>query len=365
MKRRDFFHLGLSGVISADLTGCSVFRPHKYEITQPEWTPLEFDKMVSKPYGTMPMAEIGSTGIEVSKFGFGSHMHRKFLSYEKEREWMVREAFDLGVNFYDIYDVEGRLFQYEPMGRYLKEMIHDVVISVTMHPLEGLTINEEMERDLRLLGRDYIDLIRIHAWEDSSDKNVLKRQSGHRWDWWETLFKYKEKGYVRAVGVPIHKRENLDQPLAELPIDFVMLPFNFYHNWYAMAPHDYRSTINELEKRGIGIITMKPFLGDRLATPFHRISTQLDKNGDISFPQACLRYIINTDARIDSTLVGMNNPFQVYENSTAFFKPEMSGEEQKLLKKIRKNAKITNVSELFLPEQYKFLNDWVPALKAL
>ena len=241
---------------------------------------MEIQKVIPKPYGVMPMAELGSTGIEVSKLGFGSHIHRKFLKYKKEREWMVREAYDLGINFFDIYDVEGRHFQYEPMGRYLRPMINNVVISVTMHPFKGLTIEEEIERDLRLIGRDYIDLMRIHAWEDSQDEHVLKSQSGHRWEWWEKLFRFKEKGYIRAVGVPLHKCEHLVQPLAGFPIDFVMLPFNFYHNWYMMKAHDYRSTIDELSRKGIGIITMKPFLGDRLATPFHAMASQLDSSGE-------------------------------------------------------------------------------------
>ena len=83
-----------------------------------------------------------------------------------------------------------------------------------------------MERDLRLFNRDYIDLVRIHAWKNTQDEKELAAQVGHRWEWWETLFRMKEKGYVRAVGVPIHEQADIVEPLTQLPLDFVIVPYN-------------------------------------------------------------------------------------------------------------------------------------------
>ena len=358
MKRRDFIVKG-TGALGAGFIGCSAFGPKTFKIEKAVLTPLDFDTKVPKPKGTMPMAEIGTTGIRVSKFGFGSHMRQDMVKYEKEREWMIREAWDLGVNFFDVYDYEHRVFQYEPMGRHLAPMINDAVISITLHPYEGRTVEEEMERDLKLFRRDYIDLVRLHAWKNTQDEKIIRHQGGHRWEWWETLFKFKEKGIVRAVGVPIHNREDLKEPLAELPIDFVMLPYNFYHNWYRMEPHDFDSTIQTLHKKGIGIITMKPFLGDRLVTSFREIAAKLDESGEVNFAKASLRYIINSGVKIDSTLCGMYNPYHVYENSDAFFNPEMSDEERILFRKVRKAVKINNVTKNLLPEYYQFLEEWV------
>ena len=287
-------------------------------------------------------------------------MRKELIKYVKEREWMIREAYDMGINFFDIYDRFGGTYQLEPMGSHLAPMINDVVISVTMSLYDGRTVEQELERDMRLLRRDYIDLVRTYAWKNSNDEKVLSTQSGHRWEWWEKLFKLKEKGYIRAVGVPIHNIDSLEQPLAELPIDFVFLPFNFYHNWYRMQPHDFDSTISTLRKKGIGVITMKPMLGDRLVTPLHRIAAQCDESGEVTFSKACLRYIINSEVKVDSTLNGMFNPYHIYENIDAFYNPEISDEERNLLKTVRKVAKINNVSKTLLPEHYQFLEDWAP-----
>ena len=248
------------------------------------------------------------------------------------------------------------------MGRHLAPMINDVVISITMWPFEGRTIEEELERNLRLFGRDYIDLVRLHAWKNTQDEAELKKQGGHRWEWWETLFRLKEKGYIRAVGVPVHNHEDIAQSLAELPLDYVILPYNYYHNWYRMEPNNFSSLIADLHEKGIGVITMKPLLGDRLVTPFRRMAARFDKSGEVNLPKAGLRYIINSGnyGNIDSTLCGMYNPSHVYENIDAFFNPEMSDEERRLLKTIRKVAKINNVTKSLLPEHYQFLEEWVP-----
>jgi len=56
--------------------------------------------------GTMPMNELGTTGIRISAFGFGSHIRAEMRSYDRQREYMIREAFELGVNVFDVYDQE-------------------------------------------------------------------------------------------------------------------------------------------------------------------------------------------------------------------------------------------------------------------
>ena len=367
MKRREFIAKGASACAAsaavgttAALSGCSSIMPGRKWITEAQKTPLDFTKKVPKPSGTMPVGEVGNTGIKVSKFGFGSHMTQELTKYTKEREWMVREAFDMGINLFDIYDYEFGIYQYEPMGKYLKPIINDVVLSVTTWPYDGRNVEQQFERDLRVLGRDYIDFVRIHAWKNTEDEKELANQLGHKWDWWEKLFRLKEKGYIRAVGVPVHVKEDLELPLAELPLDFVIFPYNFYHNftWSAKEPTKWSSTMTKLREKGIGIMTMKPFASDNLVTPLRMLAQELDETNEIKFTQACLGYIINSGMEIDTTLGGMYNPYHLYENIAAYYDPEFPEEERKLLKKIRNIARVA-ASDL-LPDHYKFLNDWVP-----
>ena len=356
MKRRAFIEKGTAGALGLGLSGCSALGLNKVVVKQ-EQTPLDFDTKVHKPQGTMPMGEIGTTGIKVSKFGFGSHISEEVKAHEKEREWMIRKAYDLGINLFDVYDIEGNSMQYEPMGRYLAPMINDVVISITMWPYEGRNVEQELERDMKMFGRDYIDMVRLHAHHKKSEGEMVV----HNWKYWDNLFKLKEKGYIRAVGVPVHTREDLVETLAELPIDYVIFPYNFYHNWLwgtRIPDKKMHTIVPELRRRGIGVITMKPFAGDWLAIPFKRMGEQYDETGELSVAKASLRYVINSDFEVDTTLGGMYNPYHVYENVDAYFHPEMSYEERRLLKKIRKTAKV--VVKGLLPAHYRFLEDWVP-----
>jgi len=348
MKRRDFVKTGMAGAVSMGLSGCSV------KVKQ-QASPHAFDKKVPKPSGTMPMGEIGKTGIKVSKFGFGSHMRRDIRKFEKERGWMVREAYDLGVNFFDVYDHEQRCYQYEPMGRHLADVINDVVISISILPWEGRTLEEEFERDLRLFGRDYIDMVRIHSYSSDSDN----------WYQWEKLFKWREQGKIRAVGIPIHRIKDVEEPLNTYPLDYVIFPYNYYHNytWYNYeksqgASENYDNFPARLREKGVGIVTMKPFAGDSLITPFRELGKKFDSSGEVNIAKASLRYIINSGMDLDSTIGGMYYPYHVYENTDAYFHPELSDEERQVLKKIRNKAKI--VAKNYLPDHYQFLEDWVP-----
>ena len=74
--------------------------------------------------------------------------------------------------------------------------------------------------------------------------------------------------------------------------------------------------------------------------------------------KASLRYVINSELNVDTTLGGMYYPYHVYDNIDAYFNPKMADEERAVLKKIRRKAKI--VSNEYLPEHYKFLEKWVP-----
>ncbi len=344
MKRRKFLASGLTVAASAGCGGVAV---------KQELAPYAFDRKGKKPIGAMPSGEIGKTGIKVSKFGFGSHIRKDIVPFSKEREWMIREAHELGITFFDVYDKEQECYQYEPMGRYLKPVINDVVISISILPWDGRTLEQEFERDLRLFGREYLDMVRIHSYKSTSSN----------WNQWDLLFKWRDKGKIRAVGIPIHNLDNIKEPLESLPLDYVIFPFNFYHNWTWLANerkvgrHDsYDNLLPELRRRGIGVISMKPFAGDYLITPFGKLAAEYDP--EVNLAKASLKYVINSGLNVDSTLGGMYYPFHVYENVDAFLNPRMTDREIKTLSRIRKKAKI--VAERRLPAHYRFLNAWAP-----
>ncbi len=353
MKRRDFITKGTLGTVALGTAGCSALRP-KYKLVQkiPDFSDLSFDVTKQKPSGgTMPYGKIGATGIKVSKFAFGSHISKPLLPFEKERQVMIREAYDHGINLFDIYEKNWNIFQYEPMGRHLAPFVNDVVISIFMDPYDGRTVEQELERALRLLGRDHIDMVRTFAFSQD-DKN---------WNHWESLFKLKEKGYIRAVGIPLHLNAEIPKTLAlheTYPFDYVVFPYNFYHNviWDGRRGVNFNPMVTKLREKGVGIIVMKPMGSDNLIRSFISATGELDETGEISFPSAALKYIINSGLNPDTTLNGMYTLDHVYENVATYYNPEMTSEEEKLLEKLIKRTRI--VENDLLPRHYKFLRQW-------
>ena len=349
MKRRQFMAAGASGLVGSAFSGCSMF-PRSVNVS-PELPPFAFRHDAEKPQGTMQYKELGSTGIKLSKFGFGSHMRPYLRPYTTEREWMIREAHELGINVFDVYDREHGVFQYEPMGKYLAPMINDVIVSIAISPYDGRNLEQEMERDLRLFGRDYIDMVRIHVYTKDSE----------RWPYWEQLFKWKEEGKIRAVGVPIHYKKDLFPLIDDYPIDYVIFPYNFFMNiaWDGHMPEtDFDSMAQMLRDRGIGVITMKPFAGDFLVHPLTKVANRYREFDEVNFAQAALKWVVNSGMEPDTILTGMYYPDHVYQNIDAVFNPAMSDEEKKMLAKVKNVAKTK--AHAWLPPHYRFFEEWIP-----
>jgi predicted aldo/keto reductase-like oxidoreductase len=348
MKRRTFFSqaaLGgaalAAGGCASQITGQRVIKPvmHEFNAGMLKVT------VAKPPSGTMPMGEIGRTGIRVSKFTFGSHIPKGLIPLEKERREMIRAAFEYGVNTIDVY-----ADQYNAMPGHIEPFKNKVILSTMGGRTETRSAEQELEHILKLFGREHIDLVRMHSHTPSTNN----------WPDWEVLFKLKEKGYIRAVGVPIHFIPELDMVLQTYPIDFVVFPYNFYHNivYTGKLPGDYNPVAKKLRDKGVGVITMKPFASEWFISHLIDAAKEMNPKSKVSLPQAMLRYIINSGLDPDTTMSGMWTMNDVYDGMTAFFKPEMSGEEKQLLEKLRTYAKLTESA--CLPDHYRFLDRWAP-----
>lgn len=355
MKRRDFFtRAAAAAVAGSGLAGCAATKPAATGVSSSAPRKIKLEKKLSpfvpKPRGgTMPMGELGKTGIKISKFTFGSHIRAEMVTYYDQREHMIREAYELGVNTFDVYDEEkgsslAGSYQYEPFGRQIKPFKNDINISISFLPYDGRTPEQEIERDLRLFGRDHIDLVR------------LLREPNH--PLYEKLFKWREEGKIRAVGAPVHTWEHIDMILGKIPLDYILFPYNFYHNicWINDPPKDYTTLPQKLRDHGVGVLTMKPFAGDYMCEPFIDAARNFVDEPQIKFPQAALRWIINSGIDADSTFTGMYQLPHLYENIDAYYNPKMSAEETQLLDKIREVAVME--ADNWLPNHYKFLNQW-------
>jgi 1-deoxyxylulose-5-phosphate synthase len=129
-------------------------------------------------------AKLGRTGLDVSRICLGCMSygeptrgrHDWTLGEETARPF-IRQALELGINFFDTANVYSDGTSEEIVGRALRDFARreDVVIATKvrnwMRPGpngEGLSrraIMSEIDASLRRLGTDYVDLYIIHRWD--------------------------------------------------------------------------------------------------------------------------------------------------------------------------------------------------------
>lgn len=143
----------------------------------------------------MEYRELGSTGIRVSRLAFGSLTLgplQASLPVEAGVNLLL-EATDRGVNFIDTAD---SYCNYEYIRRVLEEKPSLVVASKSYdYTYEGMKAT--VEKALREIGRDYIDIFLLH--EQESKLTI----EGH-WPAVEFLLDAKRSGMVRAIGISSH-----------------------------------------------------------------------------------------------------------------------------------------------------------------
>ena len=132
----------------------------------------------------MEYVKLGRTGLDVSRLCLGCMSygdptrgrHEWTLDEEASRPF-IRQALDLGINFFDTANVYSDGTSEEILGRALRDFARreDVVIATKvrnwMRPGpngEGLSrraIMSEIDASLRRLGTDHVDLYQIHRWD--------------------------------------------------------------------------------------------------------------------------------------------------------------------------------------------------------
>ena len=133
----------------------------------------------------MDYMKLGNTGLDVSRiclgcmsFGVGEGwVHNAWALNEEDSRAIVRRALDLGVNFFDTANVYAKGTSEEILGRALKDYANrDEIALATKVRIkmregangEGLSrkaIMSEIDKSLKRLGTDYVDLYIIHRWD--------------------------------------------------------------------------------------------------------------------------------------------------------------------------------------------------------
>ncbi len=253
----------------------------------------------------LPTRALGSTGINVSCLGlgtvkFGRNQDVKYpqgftLPEDTEIEHLLGQARDLGINLLDTAPAYGSSEQ--RLGRLLREREKWVIATkVGEQFLSGKSVFDfnadqvqlSIERSLRNLATDYLDLVLIHS--DGNDLAILESS-----DCLETLLKLKDKGLLRAIGMSTKTVEGGIRA-AELS-DAVMVTYNPGHR-------EEESVIDKAAELGKGVLIKKALNSGHLSA------------GGSHSAADDLAFSLNKQG-VSSVIVGTINPGHLQANAEA------------------------------------------------
>ncbi len=212
----------------------------------------------------MQYRSLGKSGLRVSNVGYGAWGIGKSMWIGADDEESLRSlhaARDAGVNFFDTALVYGDGHSEELIARAFGQS-SDVIIASKVPPRDyvwdikpgsplGRTfarahVFSSLERTLRNLGREQIDIYQFHTWHDDWATEP---------EWQETVHALKSSGKVRLVGISIqnHQPANVLKALDTGLIDSVQVIYNIFDQ----SPED--ELFPYCQQHGIGVIVRVPF----------------------------------------------------------------------------------------------------------
>jgi len=194
----------------------------------------------------MRTAALGRTGIEISRVVFGGII----VSGEEQREAdrFVAFAVENGVNYFDVAPSYGNAE--ELLGPALEPYREEVYLSCKTVERSAAGARNELERSLKNLHTDHLDVYQMHAITTREDIDAIFAEDGAL----RAFIKAKEEGLIRNIGFSAHDEEAALAALSRFDFDTVMFPLN----WALALGKNFGPRIAGMcREKGTGLLGMK------------------------------------------------------------------------------------------------------------
>jgi len=245
LPRRDFLKRSALGVGSL-MAGLPVA---KAVVTQPAY------------YSPFEPVTLGKSGLKVSRFCLGTGVHggnrqSNATRMGKEKfEALIQGAHERGIALFDLADLYGTHPFLLPALRGIPRDRYGVVSKIWFRPggipdAERPDADVVVQRFLKEIGTDYLDLVLLHCVEAPNWPEQLRKQM-------DILAKLKDKGVIRAHGVSCHSIEALEAAAAEPWVDSVHTRINPYGMSMDGPVDKVVPVLQKLHAAGKGVVGMK------------------------------------------------------------------------------------------------------------
>ena len=240
LTRRNFIKtLGLAGIASTGLSmGKAGAAPEQADAGKP----------------ALPRRKLGKTGVEVSVLALGG------MFDTINNQLLLRQARTWGMNFWDTAEGYGNGLSEDGYGRFVARNVDarkDLFLATKLHAGEPAAMTAGLDKSLKRLATDYVDLFYTHGISDF--KEIAAPKPVKQW-----ASEMKKAGKIRFFGFSSHT--NMEDCLLSASkedwIDVVMFTYNFR----LMNTAKMKDAIAACVGKGIGLVAMKTQGGGQVKT---------------------------------------------------------------------------------------------------
>ncbi|KAL7206188.1 hypothetical protein ACSBR2_018991 [Camellia fascicularis] len=302
----------------------------------------------------LELRSLGNTGLKLSSVGFGaSPLGNVFGPVSEDDAFAsVRDAFRLGINFFDTSPYYGGTVSEKVLGKALKAMgvpRNEYIVSTKCgRYVDGFDFSAErvtrsIDESLDRLQLDYVDILQCHDIEFGSLDEIVNETI-------PALQKLKEAGKIRFIGITGLPLGVFTYVLDRVPPGTIDVILSYCH--YSINDSTLEHLLPYLKSKGVGVISASPLsmglLTESGPPEWHPASPELKaacqaaaaycKENGKNISKLAMQYSLS-NKDISSVLVGMNSVKQVEENVAAAKELAMFGKDEKAVSEIEEILK--------------------------
>ena len=239
----------------------------------------------------MDYVNLGKTGLKVSRLSLGCMTYgapatgelaggrHAWSMNEEESQPYLRQALELGINFFDTANVYSSGASEDVLGRFIKQHARreSVVIATKVYGVmrnepngRGLSrkaILHELDESLRRLQMDYVDLYQTHRWDNETPIEETL----------ETLHEVVKSGKVRYIGGSSMHAWQFAKALYVADLHGWTRFVSMQNHYNLLYREEEREMMALCQTEQIGVIPWSPLARGRLTRPW---KTEITKRSE-------------------------------------------------------------------------------------
>ena len=292
----------------------------------------------------MNYRRVGKSGLKISEISIGAWLTYGGSVESARSERIIKSAIDQGVNFIDISDIYAKGEAEKVVGAAIKGMTRsDLVISSKLFWPMSENVNdrglsrkhtmESIEKSLKRIGTDYLDIYFCHRWDPETDVEEIVRamddlvHQGKILYWGTSVWSAAQIELAVSEASKFHGyRPSVEQPrynMIDRHIEIDIIPTCERHGmgltvWSPLAQGLLTGKYNEGMPSGSRGATTKWLSNDLTPENIEKVKrlAALARELGVTVGQLALAWILRLP-QISCVLTGATDPKQVEENMKA------------------------------------------------